>query len=147
MKVLNTSPYELVYGKEALFPISMEIPALQFLKSLEVEKNDTMEVWLAELLEVQEKREKALIAMSNRQQVVKRWFDKKALDQGLKCKDLVLKFNKRAAKLGQHKKFDSLWEGPFKIIQCKKHNACKLENMEKEGLGILVNRIHLKLFN
>lgn len=125
----------------------MEILALQLLKSLEVEQNGAIEVQLAELLEVKEKREKAPIAMSNCQQVVKRWFEKKALDQGLMCGDLVLKFNERATKPGQHEKFDSLSEGPFKIIQCKQHNVFELENMELEALGISVNEIHLKLFN
>lgn len=70
-KFLKTSPYELVYRKEALFPISMEILALQLLKSLEIEQNNAMEVWLSKLLEVQEKREKSLIAMKKFQQVVK----------------------------------------------------------------------------
>ena len=85
--------------------------------------------------------------MTNRQQVVKWWFDKKASDQGLKYGDLVLKYHERATKPGQHGKFDSLWEGPFKIIRCTKHNTFKLENMEQEPLGILVNGIHLKLFH
>lgn len=71
--------------KEALLFVSMEIPILQLLKSLEVEKNGAMEVWLAKLLEVQEKRENFLTTMCNHQQVVKKWFDKKTSDQGLKC--------------------------------------------------------------
>lgn len=91
----------------------MEIPALQLLKSLEREQNGPMEVWLVELLEVQEKRENSLIAMTNHQQVIKRWFDKRASNQGLKCGALVLKYNEKAVKLGQHGKFDSLWEGPL----------------------------------
>lgn len=97
---MKTSPYELVYGKEALFPISMKILTLWLLKSLEVEQNGAMEVWLAELLEVQEKRENTLKAMCARQYMVKKWFDKKALYEGLKYGDLVLKFNERDYRLG-----------------------------------------------
>lgn len=82
--------------------------------------------------------------MSNCQQVVKRWFDNKTSDEGLKCGDLVLKFNERDTKPSLHEKFDSLWEGPFHIIQCKKHKTFELENMEKESLGIPVNGVHLK---
>lgn len=42
----------------------------------------------------------------------------------------MLKYDKRDAKSGQHGKFDSLQEGPFKIIRCKGHNAFELENMK-----------------
>lgn len=45
-QVLKNSPYKLVYGKEAHFPISSEIPTLQLLKSLELEGNEPMEVRL-----------------------------------------------------------------------------------------------------
>lgn len=79
--------------------------------------------------------------------MIKQWFDNKAPNQGLKCRDLVLNFNERATKPSQHGKFDNLWEDSFKIIQCKEHNAFELEDMEEEALGIPVNIIHLKLFN
>lgn len=49
----------------------MEIPALQLLKSLEVEENSGMEVRLAKLLSLDEKREKAFDTMIKLQQVVK----------------------------------------------------------------------------
>jgi len=61
------SLYELVYGKEVVLLISMEIPALQLLKSLETKENSTMEMRLVELINVQEARENAHNALISRQ--------------------------------------------------------------------------------
>ncbi|XP_059076561.1 uncharacterized protein LOC131875875 [Cryptomeria japonica] len=129
-QILKNSPYKLVYCKDALFPVSLEILTLQLLKSIEVTENDPMEVRLAELMELEEAREVAFLSLQNHQQTVKRWFDnKKSSDPRLKQGDLVLKYNERATKLGQHAKFDGLWERPFHITNCKGFNAFDLENM------------------
>ncbi|XP_059073784.1 uncharacterized protein LOC131874423 [Cryptomeria japonica] len=141
------SPYELVYGKEVLLPISMENPTLQLLKSIEVEQNGAMEVRLAELLEVQESREKVHNAMNNRQQIAKIWFDRKRSNPIFKQGDLVLKYNKHATKLRQREKFDALWEGPSHIINCKQHYSFELENLEANVLKIPSNGMHLKHLN
>ncbi|XP_057871371.1 uncharacterized protein LOC131077818 [Cryptomeria japonica] len=129
-QVLKNSPYKLVYDKDALFLVSLEIPALQLLKSIEVAENGPMEVRLVEIMELEEAREQAFAHLQNRQQTVKRWFDnKKSSDPRFKQGDLVLKYNERAAKPSQHAKFDSLWEGPFRIINCKGFNSFDLEDM------------------
>ncbi|XP_057845819.1 uncharacterized protein LOC131055379 [Cryptomeria japonica] len=147
-KDLKNSLYKLVYGKDALFPISMEIPILQLLKSIEVAENEPMEVRLAKLMKLQEAREEAFSSLQNRQQIVKRWFDnKKSSDPGLKLGDLILKYNERAAKPGRHANFDGLWEGPFRITNYKGLNAFDLKNMQGESIRILVNRFHLKPFH
>lgn len=41
-QILNTYPYELVYRKEAQFPVSLEIPTFQLLNSLGIEENGPM---------------------------------------------------------------------------------------------------------
>ncbi|XP_059064919.1 uncharacterized protein LOC131856969 [Cryptomeria japonica] len=129
-KVLKNSPYKLVYDKDVLFPVSLEIPALQLLKSIEVAENGPMEVRLVEIMELEEVREAAFSSLQNRQQTVKRWFDKKkSSDPGFKQGDLVLKYNERETKPSQHAKFDGFWEVPFHIINCKGFNAFDLEDM------------------
>lgn len=47
-------------------PISIEILALQLLKVLEIEESGEVEVWVAELLKLEEDREKDHGAMINR---------------------------------------------------------------------------------
>ncbi|XP_057852574.2 uncharacterized protein LOC131062851 [Cryptomeria japonica] len=147
-QILKNSPYKLVYDKDTLFLVSLEIPALHLLKSIEVAENGPMEVRLAEIMELEEEREVKFSSLQNRQQIVKKWFDnKKSSDPGFKQGDLVLKYNERAAKLDQHAKFDGLWEGPFHIINFKGFNAFDLEDMQGDSLRISINEIHLKPFH
>ncbi|KAH9324304.1 hypothetical protein KI387_004482, partial [Taxus chinensis] len=39
----GNSPYKLVYGKEAVLPILLELPALEFMKQLELAEFEPME--------------------------------------------------------------------------------------------------------
>lgn len=98
-KILKNSPYKLVYGKDTLFPVSLEILAFHLLKSIEVTKKEPMEVRLAELMELEEAREALFESLQSYQQIIKRWFDnKKSCDLELKLGDLVLKYNERVAR-------------------------------------------------
>ncbi|KAH9309380.1 hypothetical protein KI387_037291, partial [Taxus chinensis] len=49
---------------------------------------------------------------------------------------MVLKWDARAAKPGNHKSSTPYGQGPFKISTCKQHNAFKLETMEGDPLAI-----------
>ncbi|KAH9303485.1 hypothetical protein KI387_043847, partial [Taxus chinensis] len=53
----GNSPYTLVYGKEAVLPISLELSALDLMKQLELSKFEPMEARYAELMELEEIRE------------------------------------------------------------------------------------------
>ncbi|XP_059076739.1 uncharacterized protein LOC131876002 [Cryptomeria japonica] len=147
-QILKNSLYKLVYRKDALFPLSLEISVLQLLKSMDIAENGPMAIRLVEIMELEESREAAFTTLQDRQEVVKRWFDsKKSSDVIFTHGDLVLKYNERMAKLGQHAKFDCLWEGPFRIVGCKGFNAFKLEDMNGDSLSIPVNSFHLKPFH
>lgn len=137
----------MVYGKDALFLISLEVPTLQLLKFIEVVENNPMAVRLVEIMELEEARETAFTSLQDRQQTIKRWFDNKtSSNQVFILRDLMLKYNERAAKPGQHAKFDGLWEGPFHIMNYKGFNSFDLEDMNGDSLQILVNGFHLKPF-
>ncbi|KAH9308610.1 hypothetical protein KI387_036521, partial [Taxus chinensis] len=71
------SPYKMVYGKEVVLPISLELPALEFMKQLELVEFEPMEARYAELMELEEIREHIVQIIEKDQALVKRWFDKK----------------------------------------------------------------------
>ena len=56
----GNSPYKLVYGKEAVLPISLELPALEIMKHLELSEFEPMEARYVELMELEEIREHAV---------------------------------------------------------------------------------------
>lgn len=54
---------------------------------------------------------------------MKKIFDKKAKLKSFREGDLVIKWDADKAKVGRHKKFDTLWSGPYVISSCKKANS------------------------
>lgn len=58
----------LVYGREARLPISLEFLALELAHQLEVVEDDAITVRMAELMELEEKRDQALHTLDLHQQ-------------------------------------------------------------------------------
>jgi hypothetical protein len=117
-RAIGNSPFMLVYGREARLPISLEFPSLELAHQLEVLEDNAMIVRLAELMELEEKRNQAAQTFEIHQQQVKKSFDKRAtaiFSEG----DLVLKWDAHRAKRGRHSKFDAMWRGPYVITSCK----------------------------
>jgi hypothetical protein len=61
--------------------------------------------------------------MTKNQEKVKGTFDRKARQRDFKKGDQVLMWDKRREKPGMHKKFDSLWLGPYKIEEISRPNS------------------------
>jgi hypothetical protein len=84
--------------------------------------------------------------MTRNQEKIKNTFDHKAKERNFAKGDLVLLWDKRKEKPGMHKKFDSLWGGPYKIMSCAGTNSFNLETMEGEILKLPVNALHIKRY-
>ena len=56
-QAIGTSPYQLVYGTEAVFPVQLGIPVMKFLQNSQEEPND-MQRRIFEMIELQQHREK-----------------------------------------------------------------------------------------
>jgi hypothetical protein len=84
--------------------------------------------------------------MTRNQEKIKNTFDHKAKERNFTKGDLVLMWDKRREKPGMHKKFDSLWGGPYKIMSCAGTNSFNLEAMEGEVLKLPVNTLHIKRY-
>lgn len=101
-----------------------------------------------ELLRLEEIREKSYKENMKRQEVVKRWFDKKKASAiTFREGDLVLRWDEIQVKLEKHTKFDSMWSGPYQIAKVVDPNAFELRKMDGRMLSITVNDQHLKLYS
>ena len=60
--------------------------------------------------------------------------------------DLVLLWDKRQEPRGMHSKFQSLWKGPFQIVQVNQNNSFKLAYPSGEWLPYSYNGQDLKLY-
>lgn len=115
-KSIDTSPFKLVYGTEAVFPIQLALPVAKFLQEVDSEPNDLTRRIL-HLVELQQVREQQLEKTELHQRRMKETFDKKMKANIFKTGDLVLKWDATRQEKGKHGKFDALWTCPSFIAQ------------------------------
>ena len=112
---LGTSPYFIVYGKEAILPPNIYLPSLQLAQSSRGRSSNFLQTRIDILLKLEEiNKEKEKFHVH--QQRIKRWFDKHVVgDKQFQVGDLVLKWDKASEAKVKHYKFQKLWLGPYKI--------------------------------
>lgn len=86
---LRNSPYQVVYGKDPVFPINLQIPILWFLQEFYTNAN-RIEVRLMNLLNLEEKRDVALQQFSKHQAIVNCWSDKRPKIKAFRISYIVL---------------------------------------------------------
>jgi hypothetical protein len=141
---LNTSPFQLVYGTEVVFPTQLALPVAKFFQDLEGEP-DHMFRRIHQMVEVQQIREQVMNRAYSHQQKIKQAFDRKIRKKDFELGDLVLKWDAPRQDRGKHNKFDALWIGPFKISEVFSNNTYRLQDLEgKEVFNGPVNGHFLK---
>jgi hypothetical protein len=75
-KPLGLSPFQLVYGIEAVFPTQLALPVENLLQDYEGEPNHVLRR-IHQMVEVQQIKEQVLDRAYNRQQKIKQAFDRK----------------------------------------------------------------------
>ena len=73
---LGVSPYTLVYGKEAILPPNIFLPSSQQSQASRVNDNEVLQIWINNLLKLEESRSKSKERFKQKKEIVKRWFDK-----------------------------------------------------------------------
>ncbi|KAI5079191.1 hypothetical protein GOP47_0006862 [Adiantum capillus-veneris] len=111
------TPFHLVYGKEALLPVEVELSAVKMLEKLLGQANDAFKERLLQLQEVQLDRMSTLEHYGQMQDKALAKINEKVKSKGNKKHDLVLRYNSKLDKTFQ-KKFQIKWKGPFKAVEC-----------------------------
>ena len=70
------SPYQLVYGMDAVFPTSLGVPVMNLLQEVQVEEND-MQRRINQTIHLQQNREEVYERTQLFQENVKKLFDKR----------------------------------------------------------------------
>eukprot|EP00253_Pinus_taeda_P025706 PITA_25706 len=134
-KSIETSPYELVYGLEVVFPSSLGIPVMKLLQEAQVEPN-YIQTRINQTIHLQQTRKEVYQRSQIVQEKLKKIFDKRTKAEDFYFGDKVLRWDSRREDKGKHGKFDFLWKGPF-IIQALQGNNTyflkNLDNTETEG--------------
>ena len=121
-KSTRNSPFKLVYGIEAVFPIHLTLPTTKFLQEEQDEVED-MAKRIIDLAEVHQIKEQMVEKSATHQKKIKEAFDKRTKTDNFQVGDLVLKWEALKEKKGNHGKFDALWTGHFIISQIHGNNT------------------------
>eukprot|EP00253_Pinus_taeda_P002864 PITA_02864 len=139
------SPFQLVYGKDAIFPTNLAFPALKFLQDSKDEPDDFSRR-MNQIIKLNENRDEVQYKLKKYHNKMKILFDRRARERDFREGDLVLRWDSRREEKGKHGKFDNLWFGPLSISKVKGNNTFVLQNIEGLYSTYLVNGRFLKHF-
>ena len=111
-KSIGTSPFQLVYGTDAIFPASLGSPVMKYLQEQNIESN-TLQRRINQPVEVRQIRDQVADKALMFQDKVKKIFDRKEKPDDFQQGDLVMKWDARHEDKGKHGKFEHLWKGPY----------------------------------
>eukprot|EP00253_Pinus_taeda_P028352 PITA_28352 len=105
------TPFQLVYGLEAVLPIECEIPSLRMAIEL-LPSNSEEERRLLYLAQLDENHRDAALAIKSHAKRIKAQYDRNVTPQNFLEGDLVLLYDQANDKFGAGK-FVPMWHGPF----------------------------------
>jgi len=127
----KVSPYQLVYGHDAVLPWEIKTGSRWMFSQDQLAANDYATLMKDELDDLAEHRLQALISIEENKKRVARWYDKKVKAKEFAKGDLVWKLilpiGTKSSKFG---KWSPNWEGPYRINRSPPSNAYILETLE-----------------
>eukprot|EP00253_Pinus_taeda_P004312 PITA_04312 len=127
---IGTSPFNLVYGKEAVLPTYLLLPSLALVQFIEESPSSSIQLRHDQILKLEEEREKVKITHAKHQRIIKSSFDStSSSSKQLQVGDLVLKWDKAHEDKGKHTKFQKMWLGPFQINEKIGHSTFILQDL------------------
>jgi hypothetical protein len=142
------SPFELVYGKEAVLPVEISLKAVRFARQNDLTITDYYNSMMDNIDEVTDKRMIALGAIEKDKIMVARAYNKKVKAKSFQVGGLVWKtilpLRNKERKFG---KWSPSWEGPYKVKQVISRNAYLLQTLQGKDLPKPLNGCFLKQYH
>eukprot|EP00253_Pinus_taeda_P026681 PITA_26681 len=128
------TPFQLVYGLEAVLPIECEIPSLQIVVQL-LPATSEEEKRLLYLAQLDENRRNAALAVETHAKCIKAQYDLNVTPCNFSEGDLVLLYDQANDKLGAGK-FVPMWHGPYIVKWKLAKGAYELEDFDGVSLDV-----------
>ncbi|XP_024531122.1 uncharacterized protein LOC112346410 [Selaginella moellendorffii] len=139
------SPFQLVYGQEALLPVELEVPALRTAVEHAMDWDGAIQQRLNELERLDETRLLAFQAREALQKRRKKWHDDHIRERKFAIGDLVLlydsKFWKRPGKLKIR------WLGPYVVVNVNDNGSVQVADLSGNLLPTRINGFRLKKYH
>ena len=143
----KVTPYELVYGQEAVLPVEVNLGAYRLAKQNSLSAVDYHNLMMNNIDEVTDKRLRALNEIEKDKMRVARAYNKKVKEKSFQVGDLVWKtilpIGMKSNKFG---KWSPSWEGPYKIVRVLNWNSYVVETLEGKKLPKALNGRYLKKY-
>ena len=139
---VGSTPFELVYGLNAVLPIEFLLPTLRVALELQWDGH-TLSNRLAELEHLDEKRLTAVHAMYVKKRRRKAWYDKNLRLQEFKEGDLVLLYTLKKNK----RKLTPRGMGPYIINTITSGGAVRLVTLDGHSMANFINGSRLRRYH
>ena len=144
----KVTPYELVYGQEAVLPVEVNLNALRIAKQNDLSAVDFYNLMMDNIDEVADKRLVALKSIERDKLRVARAYNKKVKLKNFQVGDLVWKvilpIGSKDRKFG---KWSPCWEGPSRIARVVPENSYLVESIQGALLPRALNGKYLKKYH
>jgi hypothetical protein len=137
------TPYALTFRTEVVIPAELGSGSLR-VESYEKEVNDEGLKLHLDLLP--ERRDHAQITLSTYQERMAKYFNRKVKPRSFEVGDLVLRKVTLATRDPVEGKLAPNWEGPYKVVRCRRLGAYCLEDSTGRVISRPWNADHLKKY-
>ena len=143
----KVTPFELVYGQEAVLPIEVNLDAYRLAKQNDLSAIDYYNSMMDNIDEVTGKRMKSLKEIEKDKLRVARAYNKKVKDKSFQVGDLVWKtILPLGMKNNKFGKWSPSWEGPYRIVKVIFGNSYMMETRQGDRLPRAINGRYLKKY-
>lgn len=140
----NATPFQLVYGTEAILPIELEMPSLRIAVAERLGDTESLRHRLLELERLDETRAQAFLSMEVIQKRRKSYYDSKLKLKSFRPLDYVLLYDSRYFDFPG--KFQLRWHGPYRITEIFPNGSVQLEDFTGKRFATRINGNRLKRY-
>ena len=128
---IGETPFKLAYGSEAVIPAKVHMTNHKVMKYQDKDNEEQLCLNLDLIDKVRMDAEQRITRYKN---LMARQYDAMVKPRRFNIRDLVLRRVSLATKNPAHGKLGPNWEGPYRIINCKRQGSYYLENLDGRKL-------------
>jgi hypothetical protein len=144
-RVMKVTPFELVYGQEAVLPVEVSLQNLRIIGQDYLSAKEYTELMMDKVDKSPKSQRRALEEIEKEKVKIAKAYNKRVVGKSFQVGDLVWKMIlPLATRSGKFSKWSPSWEGPFRVIRVVLNNAYFVEDLEGHSLPKTLNGKYLK---